>query len=93
MDVEAGVRLGRILAEEGIDTIVACGLQSEHCVSNTSFSALELKFTVYVVEDAHSTWPTEHESAPTIIQRQNQALADQGAKVESTSNLIALLKS
>jgi len=79
------------LAGQGIRTLVICGLQSEHCVFNTAVSALDLNFTVYVAGDAHSTWPSDQDSAPAIIQRQNLLLAQRGANVQSTRDMVSLL--
>ena len=77
----------RILSEKGVETVIACGLQSEHCVSNTSFSALDLGLSVYVAGDAHSTWSTDDDTAVSIIERQNRALSDRGAEIRTTSDL------
>lgn len=83
--------LASILAGEGIHSIVICGLQSEHCVFNTTIGALERGLTVYLAGDAHSTWATQTESATAIAQRQNQALADRGAIVKASGDLVTLM--
>lgn len=79
-----------LLERRGIDTVIACGLQSEHCVSNTSISALELGLNVYVAGDAHSTCSTDDDDASVIIDRQNALLADLGARVRATASIADL---
>jgi nicotinamidase-related amidase len=86
-----GTELQRVLAEQGIDTVIACGLQSEFCVSNTAVAALELGLKVYVAQDAHSTWSTDDDEASVIIDRQNALLAERGATIEATDALVELL--
>ena len=82
--------LHAVLKKKGIDTIISCGLQSEHCVTNTSISALELGFTVIVAKDCHSTFPTEDLSASTIVAQQNEFLETKGATVLPVSEIIKL---
>ncbi|PCJ22433.1 MAG: hypothetical protein COA96_14475 [SAR86 cluster bacterium] len=83
-----GTNLKNILAELHIDSVITCGLQSEFCVSNTSFTALDLGLNVTVAEDGHSTWSNDSDDAATIIQRQNMLLTDKGAKVMPLASLI-----
>jgi len=78
------------LDAQGIGRIVTCGLQSEHCVSNTSLGALARGYSVLVARDAHSTWPDEQASAESIAQRQNGMLEAQGAKLMATADVVAL---
>lgn len=86
-----GTELQRLLEGKQIDTVITCGAQSEFCVANTSLAALGLGFTVYVAEDAHSTWSTEACHASAIIERQNSRLSEHGAHVEPTTKLVELL--
>ena len=79
-----------LLERRGIDTVITCGLQSEHCVSNTSLSALELGLSVVVARDAHSTFSTDDDDASEIIERQNAQLMDLGARVLATSAIAEL---
>jgi nicotinamidase-related amidase len=74
----------------GIGRIVTCGLQSEHCVTNTSLGALARGYSVLVARDAHSTWASEQDSAESISQRQNGVLEAQGAQLMATADVVAL---
>ncbi len=85
-----GTELESILNEMHVDTVITCGLQSEFCVSNTSIAALDLGFNVYVAQDGHSTWSNDDDEAATIIQRQNNLLAERGAEVETITRLVEL---
>jgi nicotinamidase-related amidase len=67
-------------------------LQSELCVRNTSNAAIDLGYTVRVVQDGHSTWPSEGKSSEAISENVNKELATRGAIVDSTANLVAMLR-
>jgi nicotinamidase-related amidase len=77
-----------MLQQLNVDTIISCGIQSEHCVSNTSIAALDLGMNVIVAGDAHSTLSTDDDTAETIIARQNKVLADRGAAVQGTVEIL-----
>ncbi len=83
-----GTGLHRMLQELNLDTIISCGIQSEHCVSNTSIAALDLGMNVIVAGDAHSTLSTDDDKAETIIDRQNKVLAEHGAAVQETAEIL-----
>ena len=68
------------LRERGIMTLAVCGLQSEHCVTNTTLAALERGFTVLLAHDGHSTWPSATQTAQQIASQQNEVLAARGAQ-------------
>lgn len=83
-----GTRLEFELRDLGIETVVTCGLQSEFCVSNTCFAALELGFNVGVISDTHSTWSNDEDEAPEIIARQNALLASRGVVCQTLAEFV-----
>ncbi|MEL7454330.1 MAG: isochorismatase family protein [Pseudomonadota bacterium] len=84
-------RLANLLDDGDVDAVIVCGLQSEHCISNTSLDALKRGMKVYIGEDAHSTWSTEDASAADMIRHQNELLAERGVRVLPVSELIAMM--
>ena len=76
----AGTALEAELRRRGITTLAVCGLQSEHCVTNTTLAALERGFSVLLAHDGHGTWPGASQTAPQIVQKQNELLAARGAQ-------------
>ena len=86
-----GTNLQELLGQLGVDTLIACGIQSEYCVANTCTSALELWLSVYVARDAHSTRSTDDDEASLLIDRQNSLLAKRGAKVQPCASLLKLI--
>lgn len=83
-----GTNLHEILQSLDIASLVLCGLQSEHCVSNTAGSALGLGYVVTIAQDAHSTWPEAGLSAEQLVERQNALLSEKGAILKSSSEVI-----
>jgi nicotinamidase-related amidase len=75
------------LKSRRIGELIVCGLQSEHCVSNTTYSALQLGYTVLVARDGHGTWPDGGRSAAEIRNDVNAKLAAAGASVLGTGEL------
>jgi nicotinamidase-related amidase len=88
-----GTNLGDALSHKEVQGIVVCGLQSEHCISNTTLDALSRGMNVYVCGDAHSTWSTEETLAAEIIAERNEDLAKNGALVAPASEIVSLLRS
>lgn len=82
-----GTELADVFRKGNIDTLIICGMQSEHCVANTSLSALELGFKVFVVNDCHSTFPSEQLAAKEIVDQQNSELEQKGANTVSVLEL------
>ena len=62
------------LGARGIGHLIVAGIQTEYCVDTTCRRASSLGYQVTLVEDAHSTWDTEHLSASQIIDHHNQVL-------------------
>ncbi len=73
-DAFHGTELHEILQEEGVGSLAIAGIQTEFCVDTTCRRAFSLGYDVTLVEDAHSTWDTEHLRAPQIIEHHNQLL-------------------
>lgn len=84
--------LGETLQRLAIKDVILCGLQSELCVRNTGNAALDLGYKVHIAQDGHSTWPSDGKSSEVISENVNKALAARGAIVESTANLVAILR-
>ncbi len=62
------------LGERGIKRLIVAGIQTEYCVDTTCRRAYSLSYDVTLVQDAHSTWDTEHLKAMQIIAHHNQTL-------------------
>lgn len=86
-----GTGLDEQLKALGVRRLVLCGLQSEHCVSNTARSALELGYGVHLADDGHGTWPWDGRTAEEIRSDVNATLAGAGAQLDSTAALCAEL--
>jgi len=84
--------LGATLAQWGVEEVTVCGLQSEHCVSNTSKSALALGLRVRVAQDGHGTWPWQGRTAQDIAAAANADLAALGAQAAPSAELAARLR-
>jgi len=87
-----GTGLDEQLKGRGVDRLVLCGLQSEHCVSNTARSALTLGYAVQVAEDGHGTWPSNGRGAEEIRAEVHRKLTDAGAVLVPTDALIGTLR-
>jgi nicotinamidase-related amidase len=62
-----GTPLLDMLKERGIDHLVICGLQTDHCVDTTVRAAQEHGFTMTIAAGAYTTYDTPAASAETII--------------------------
>ena len=75
------------LKSQGIERLVITGIQTEYCVDATCRRAYSLGYDVTLVEDAHSTWDTEHLTAPQIIAHHNAVLGGWFATLKEASEI------
>jgi nicotinamidase-related amidase len=73
-DAFEGTSLSDHLRELGIETLVVSGMQSEMCVRATSLEARERGFGVILVEDAHTTFNFDEQTAVEAIDSLNNEL-------------------
>ena len=66
--------LPQILRERGIGNLIIVGMQTEMCVKANCVSAVQNDYNVILVEDAHSTFDRDSETAAQIIERHNKEL-------------------
>ena len=71
--------------------IVLMGAQTDFCVNATFGGAKARNLPIAIVADAHSTWPSNGETAAQIIARYNAAFAEGGARLTSADALMAEL--
>jgi len=62
------------LSSNGIKRLVIAGIQTEYCIDTTCRRAFALDYEVTLVQDAHSTWDTDHLSSSQIIDHHNSLL-------------------
>jgi nicotinamidase-related amidase len=78
---ESNPQLTVQLKNEGVETIVAFGIQSECCVLSTCRGALASGFNVVLLEGAHSTYDIDGKLAGAIEGEVESQLERAGAKV------------
>lgn len=78
------------VTEQGSGEVILLGAQSDRCVAASVEGAMRAGLEVVVVADAHSTWPSDGESAQQIIARQNEAFAAAGARLVCHRSLLGL---
>lgn len=92
---ETNQGLAEKLKSEGVVEVVTFGIQSECCVLETSKGALDLGFTVTLLQGAHSTYDGDSDTTPpkksaADIERDvEEALRQKGASVVPWEDAIA----
>jgi nicotinamidase-related amidase len=84
--------LGDWVAQRGAHDVILLGAQTDECIAATVRGALERGLGVSVVDDAHSTWDSNGESAAAIVARYNVGFAAAGARVLTTEALTSSLR-
>lgn len=72
------------LQDNGIDTLVMCGLQTEYCVDTTVKSGYSRGYQVELVKDCHSTYDSDGLIAEQIINHHNSILAQFATIIHSS---------
>jgi len=78
---ESNPQLVSQLRAEGIETVVAFGIQSECCVLSTCKGALAAGFKVMLLQGAHSTYDADGKQAEVIEREVEEELRAGGAEV------------
>ena len=78
---ESNPELASQLKTEGVDTVVAFGIQSECCVRSTCLGALEAGFKVVLLQGAHSTYDADGKRAGEIEKHVEEELRASGVTV------------
>lgn len=75
-------------AREGANGVILVGAMSDECIAASTRGALQRGLAVTLVSDAHGTIGWGGRTAPEIIAEQNRALAEAGARLVTTAELI-----
>ncbi len=75
------------LVARGIKKLVVAGMQTEFCVDTSCRRAFSLGYDVTLVQDAHSTWDTEHVTAAQIVEHHNRVLGDWFARLQAAKDI------
>ncbi|MBV7377796.1 isochorismatase family protein [Maritimibacter dapengensis] len=71
----ADTALAGELGGRGVDRLVICGMQSDHCIAQTVRAAPAYGFMVTLVEDAHTTHDFDGRGFRSVIETVNRELA------------------
>ena len=85
-DAFDGTSLEDHLQSLGAKELVIAGMQTEMCVRSTSLSAIDRGFDVTLVEDAHTTFDFEEQTAVQVIEDLNEEIRSK-ANVKPTSQI------
>jgi nicotinamidase-related amidase len=86
-DAFQDTNLQRELESKGIEMLIITGIQTEYCVDTTCRRAYSLGYDVTLVKDAHSTWDTDHLTAPQIIAHHNDVLGGWFTELKEASEI------
>jgi nicotinamidase-related amidase len=75
------------LESKGVEKLIITGIQTEYCVDTTCRRAYSLGYDVILVKDAHSTWDTDHLTAPQIIAYHSAVLGGWFATLREASEV------
>lgn len=75
------------LEVQGIRHLIVAGIQTEYCIDTTCRRAYSLGYEVTLLQDAHSTWDTEHLKASQIIAHHNQVLGSWFVTLETANEI------
>lgn len=81
------------LESRGITRLIIAGIQTEYCIDTTCRRAYSLGYKVTLVKDAHSTWDTNHLTAPQIITHHNDVLGGWFVELKEASEIVFGTKS
>lgn len=91
-----GTKLEVYLRQQGISSLVICGMTTDHCISTSVRMAANLGFEVVVVEDATATFDRnyreKHYRAEDIHSYHLLSLQDEFAQVMTTGELLSVIQ-
>ncbi|KYK36188.1 MAG: isochorismatase [Theionarchaea archaeon DG-70] len=70
-----------------IQRVIIAGIQTEYCIDTTCRRAYSLGYKVVLVKDGHSTWDTNHFTAPQVIAHHNQVLGGWFAELKEADKI------
>jgi nicotinamidase-related amidase len=76
MDAFDGTTLSDELAGRGIKKLIIAGCQTEYCINNSCRTAATLGYEVTLVQDGHSAFDTETQTAAEIVEQYSNALRE-----------------
>ncbi len=79
--------LQELLAENRIEEIYLCGMQTDYCIDTTCRSAFGKKIKAVLIEDAHSTYQTSDLEAAQIIRHHNKIIGHWFAELISANEV------